>query len=212
MIDTELQEKTAMLHRLVQELKSAGRHDLLLQAIGVPTVEQLGIEIAKASLSRIVITHDWHILLPDYDKELELTPIHKAVYAFFLRHPEGLEFKQLSDYRDELTRLYTSVLETEMQPEKRGILRRRKKTIDPAQVRETIDRLVNPLDNAINEKCSRIKATLGTLVDKYQLPYYIIAGHAVKHVEGSTRTWFERKKVITIPRTLVTIAPSIAPN
>lgn len=208
MTDTELKEKTESLHRLVQELKAVGRTDLLLQAIGVPTIEQLGIEIAKASLSRIIVTGDWRILLPDYGKEVELTPVHKAVYVFFLMHPEGLEFKQLPDYRAELTRLYTSVLEAETQPERRGILRRRK-TIDASQVSETIDRLVNPLDNAISEKCSRIKAVLATLMDKYQLPYYIIAGHAVKHVEGSTRIWYERKKVITIDRTLVTLEPEV---
>lgn len=208
MTDTELKEKTESLHRLVQELKAVGRTDLLLQAIGVPTIEQLGIEIAKASLSRIIVTGDWRILLPDYGKEVELTPVHKAVYVFFLMHPEGLEFKQLPDYRAELTRLYTSVLEAETQPERRGILRRRK-TIDASQVTETIDRLVNPLDNAISEKCSRIKAVLATLVDKYQLPYYIIAGHAVKHVEGSTRIWYERKKVITIDRSLVTLEPEV---
>lgn len=189
-------------------MKAVGRTDLLLQAIGVPTIEQLGIEIAKASLSRIVVTRDWRILLSDYNKEVELTPVHKAVYAFFLKHPEGLEFKQLPDYRGELTRLYTSVLEAETQPEHHGILRRRK-TIDASQVKDTIDRLVNPLDNAINEKCSRIKAVLATLVDKYQLPYYIIAGHAVKHVEGSTRVWYERKKVITIDRSLVTLEPEV---
>lgn len=208
MTDTELKEKTESLHRLVQELKAVGRTDLLMQAIGVPTIEQLGIEIAKASLSRIVVTDDWRILLPDYGKEVELTPVHKAVYVFFLMHPEGLEFKQLPDYRAELTRLYTSVLEAETQPERRGILRRRK-TIDASQVSETIDRLVNPLDNAISEKCSRIKAVLATLVDKYQLPYYIIAGHAIKHVEGSTRIWYERKKVITIDRSLVTLEPEV---
>lgn len=203
MTEITLLQKAEQLHQLVQELKAEGRTDLLLRAIGKPAIEQLSIEIAKASLSRIVVTSDWRILLPDYNKELELLPVHKAVYVLFLRHPEGIEFKHLPEHREELTSIYKAILSVEKKNE--GLLRRRK-SIDETQVRETIDRLVNPLDNAINEKCSRIKSALATLVDKYQLPYYVIAGHAVRHVEGSNRTWYERKKVITIDRKLVSFA------
>ena len=33
--------------------------------------------------------------------------------------------------------------------------------------------------------------------------YYTISGHTQKHVAGSTRIWYERLKVITLPRHLV---------
>lgn len=36
----------------------------------------------------------------------QLQPVHKAVYLLFLVHPEGIEFKRLADYREELTRYY----------------------------------------------------------------------------------------------------------
>ena len=32
--------------------------------------------------------------------------MHKAVYLLFLAHPEGIEFKRLAEYREELTRYY----------------------------------------------------------------------------------------------------------
>ena len=78
---------------LVKQLHAAGRKDLLLKAIGAPLLEELRIEAAKAKLSRLVITEDYRFILADYQKEVELQPVHKAVYLLFLAHPEGIEFK-----------------------------------------------------------------------------------------------------------------------
>lgn len=66
--------------------------------------------------------------------EIEMQPVHKAVYLLFLAHPEDIEFKRLGDY---------------------------------------------------------------------MASYYIISGHTQKHVEGSQRIWYERLKVISLPRELV---------
>ena len=59
---------------------AADRRDLLLKAIGVPLLEELRIEAARGELSRLVITEDCRFLLVDYNKEVELQPVHKAVY------------------------------------------------------------------------------------------------------------------------------------
>ena len=67
----------------------------------------------------------------------------------------------------------------------------------------SVERLVDPLDNAINEKCSRIKAAFAAHVNQYSLPYYIISSHVTRHISGSHRIWFERKKTISLPRHLV---------
>ena len=46
-------------------------------------------------------------MLPDFGNvEVDLQPVHKAVYLLFLNHPEGIEFKRLAEYRDELRRWY----------------------------------------------------------------------------------------------------------
>ena len=63
----------------------------------------------------------------------------------------------------------------------------------------------NPLDNAINEKCSRIKKTILSMMDEYTASYYIISSHTQKHFEGSNRIWYERLKIITLPRELVVL-------
>jgi hypothetical protein len=176
------------LKRLVEQLQTAGRTDLLLKALGTPLLEELRIEAAKPHLSRLLITADFRFVLMDYDNlEIELQPVHKAVYLLFLAHPEGIEFKRLGDYRDELTRYYMTTA----------------RWMDRQKIEESVNHLTNPLDNAINEKCSRIKKAFSDVMDDYRASYYIISSHTKKHVNGSARIWYERLKVITLPRELV---------
>ena len=181
------EERALELKRLIEQLQAEGRTDLLLKAIGVPLLEALRIEAAKGRLSRLVITEDYRFVLEDYHKEVELQPVHKAVYLLFLAHPEGIEFKRLAEYREELTRYYMATA----------------KMMDKEKIIESVDHLINPLDNAINEKCSRIKKVFLDMMDEYTATYYIISGHTKKHIEGSTRIWYERLKIITLPRELV---------
>lgn len=181
------EELAQEVKKLVGQLQAEGRKDLLLHAIGVPLLEELRIEAAKGKLSRLVITEDYRFVLVDYEKEVELQPVHKAVYLLFLAHPEGIEFKQLADYREELTRYYMATA----------------KLMDKEKIIEGVDHLVNPLDNAINEKCSRIKKVFLDMMDEYTASYYIISSHTQKHVAGSSRIWYQRLKVITLPREMV---------
>ena len=182
------EEKAAQVKTLSTQLLAEGRTDLLLKAISVPILEQLRIEAARATLSPLVITKDYRFLLPDYgNREVQLSPIHKALYLLFLNHPEGIEFKNLVDHREELFALYRNV----------------GNRIDPDKITETVNRLTNPLDNAINEKCSRIKAAFSDLMDEYQADYYIINSHVKRHQGSSMKLWFERLKIINLPRELV---------
>ena len=182
------EDRALEVKRLIEHLHAEGRHDLLLRAIGAPLLEELRIEAARAKLSRLLITKDYRFFLVDMSRrEVELQPVHKAVYLLFLAHPEGIEFKRLGDYREELTRFYMATA----------------KMLDKEKILEGIDHLVNPLDNAINEKCSRIKRIFSDLLDEYTACYYIISGHAQKHVASSNRIWYERRKIIMLPRDLV---------
>ena len=182
------EEMAQQIKLLAEQLQRAERKDLLLKAIGgVSMLEELRIEAAKSRLSRLLITKDYRFLLTDYGKEIELQPVHKAVYMLFLAHPEGIEFKRLGEFREELTGYYEKTA----------------RLMDKQKIREGVAHLVDPLDNAINEKCSRIKNTLLQLMDEYTANYYIISGHSRKHIAGSARIWYERLKVITLPRELV---------
>ena len=186
--DRTPEERAAELSQLVRDLVAAGRNDLLLRSIGVSVLEELRIEAAKSRLSRLLITKDYRIILVDYDnKEVEMTPVHKAVYLLFLNHPEGIEFKKLSEYRDELLLYYMATA----------------RLMDKQTIIESVDMLVNPLNNSINEKCSRIKSIFLNMMDQYTANYYIISGHTQKHFAGSSKIWYERLKNLKIPRELV---------
>ena len=160
---------------LVEQLYGKGRKDLLLHAVGVPLLEELQMEAAKGRLSRLVITRDYRFILEDYHKEVDLQPVHKAVYLLFLAHPEGIEFKRLTDYREELLSYYMATA----------------KQMDKQKVMESVDHLTDPLDNAINEKCSRVRAAFVAEVDPSLADQYYIVGKSG-----------EAKK-ITLPRDLV---------
>ena len=180
------EEAALEVKRLTERLMAEGRKDLLLRAIGVPLLEELRIEAAKGKLSRLIITEDYRFVLADYHhQEVELQPVHKAVYLLFLNHPEGIEFKRLGNYREELLGYYLATA----------------RWMDKEKAEESVDHLVDPLDNAINEKCSRIKKAFLELMDEYRASYYLISSHTQKHIAG--RIWYERLKVITLPRELV---------
>ena len=170
MTDRTPEEIAVELSQLVRELVAAGRNDLLLRAIGVSVLE------------------DYRIILVDYgNKEVEMTPVHKAVYLLFLNHPEGIEFKKLCEYRNELLGYYMATA----------------KLMDKQTIAESVDMLVDPLNNSINEKCSRIKSIFLNIMDLYTANYYIISGHTQKHFAGSSKIWYERLKNVKIPRELV---------
>jgi hypothetical protein len=128
-------------------------------------------------LSRMVITKDMRILLPDYNNmEIKMEPLVKAVYLLFLKHPEGIAFKQLPDYREELTMIYNRLKPAGLTD--RAI--------------QSIEDVTNPMLNSINEKCARIRASFLCQFDDYMAKSYYIDG---QRGEG---------KKIALPRNLIT--------
>lgn len=145
----------------------------------VKTIKRLGFREEKLKnrivLSKLTIKKDSTVILSDYNKEVKMEPIVKAVYLLFLNHPEGIAFKCLPDYRKELADIYQKIKPL-------GLTERAIRSIED---------VTNPLLNSINEKCSRIRAILQTEVDASLLDQYIIIGKSG-----------EAKK-IALPRELV---------
>ena len=144
------------------------------------TIWRLGFHDDKLKhqikFSRITITKDCTVILTDYDnKEVKMEPMTKAVYLLYLRHPEGIAFKHLPDYRKELTDIYNRIKPLGLND----------------RVLKSIEDVTNPLLNSINEKCSRVKAAFLPLVDVSLADHYYIIG------KGG-----EEKKII-LPRNLV---------
>lgn len=100
-------------------------------------------------LSRLIITEKYDIILPDYhDMQIKMEPLVKAVFILFLRHEEGIVFKSLSDYREELHTIYLDICAKQESPVH----------LSAEKIRQSIDALTNPLSNSINEKCARVRA------------------------------------------------------
>ena len=76
------EEMAEQVRLLAEQLKMAGRKDLLLRAIGAPLLEELRIEAARTKLSRLQITKDYRFFLVDYDnKEVELQPTDEILHG-----------------------------------------------------------------------------------------------------------------------------------
>ena len=94
--------------------------------------------------------------------ELKIRPMAKTVLLLFLRHPEGILLKHISDYRTEMTADY----------------RRCMRSLNPDDVDRRIQRLLDIFSNELNVNISRVNAALSALVapDKEQL--YRVSGRA----------------------------------
>ena len=126
--------------------------------------------------SKMLITKDYSIVLQDFDNmEIKMEPLAKAVYLLFLNHPKGIRFKDLPDYRKELTNIYLKL-------KPNGLTEKAVKSIED---------VTNPTLNSINEKCARIRGAFVREFDNHIARHYYIDG-----LRGE-------KKKITLPRNLV---------
>ena len=143
------------------------------------TIWRLGFRDNKqknqVKLSRLTITKDYSIILSDYDREVKMEPLVKAVYLLYLNHPEGIAFKALPSFRNELTRIYSRLRPYGLNN----------------QAIKSIEDVTNPLLNSINEKCSRIRASFLTEIDPSLADQYYIVGKSGE------------PKKISLPRDLI---------
>ena len=107
-----------------------------------------------------------------------MDPLCKVVYILYLNHPEGIAFKDMVDYKDEML----------------GIYGRLSNRFDVEGIEESIDRLCNSVySNSLNEKVSRIKRAFRNTVDDRLASQYYIEGPAggVKKInlDRSLVTW-----------------------
>lgn len=152
----------------IEKLRQKGLESYLIESM---------FKNRKQKLSRLCITKDYQIYLPDYfGKGINLTPLPKAVFLLYLNHPEGIMFSYLPDFKDELMEIYKKI---------KGPF------FNSIEAQRSIDDVTNPLSNSINEKCSRIKAAFVSQFDDHLAKYYYIDGE-----RGEV-------KKIALPRTLV---------
>lgn len=158
-IDTDIKN-------MICKLKAEGIEQFVLQMM-VPINEKL---------SKVVITPQYDILLPSFgNMPIDMSPLPKALFLLFLKHDEGINFKDLDNYREELQTIYEKITNR----------------VSDSVISDSIAKITNPLDNAINEKCSRIREAFLKRMDERIAEHYYVIGE-----RG------EIKKII-LPRNLV---------
>jgi hypothetical protein len=117
----------------------------------------------RVPLSPIRITRGGKIFLTNFDnKEIKMPKVAKALYFLYLRHPEGIPFKALPDYREELLTYYKNISGRS----------------NVSDMEESIDKLLDPFGNGIHVTASRIKGAFLNVVHEHIARFYYLNGNA----------------------------------
>ena len=110
------------------------------------------------SPSRLEITpNTYHVLLPDYEREIHFTAQVKALYVLFLNHPEGIRMKEIADYKDEYKQLYFHLTNRS----------------DTDKLRGSVERLLDVCNpNALNVKKSQCNSAIYWAIPESALRHY----------------------------------------
>lgn len=155
--DINNDEKQKLYNILVKEVKEKIQK---LKEYGMSEKEITSLLHTEEPLLKLTISKNYRIFLGDNRVEVHMEPLVKAVYLLFLSHPEGIVFKDLPDYRRELTKIYSEVRPW-------GLSER---------ALQSIEDVTNPLLNSINEKCARIRKAFVNVLDSKCAEPYIIKG------------------------------------
>lgn len=147
-----VREKMMQVRTLIGELAEMGVSEEVLKDLAHP----------HRQLSRICITKDYRIYLPEFNNiEVDLTPLPRAVFILFLKHPEGIVFKEIGDYFIELLHIYKIIMGSKF---------------NEVRARASLSSLCDPIKNSLNEKCSRIREKFYEILSPDTAPMYCIAG------------------------------------
>jgi hypothetical protein len=157
----DMQNRAENIKEDIIRIREEGFWEVLVQILGQDIIDDLASKDNKSRVSRLIIKDNFNIILADYDNfEIKLTPLPKAVYILYLRHPEGIPFKMLSSYQAELLEIYKNISPRE----------------SIAKIEESIELVTDPTKNAINEKCARIKEAFTNELDAHIAKCYYING------------------------------------
>lgn len=93
---------------------------------------------------RVTQTYRIFILGGTTTSELVLRPLPKTIFILFLKHPEGIEFKELTLYREELLDIYSKV----------------SPRLDSEGLERSVDLLLSRRSNSFREHQTRLSRAL----------------------------------------------------
>lgn len=129
----------------------------------IPPKDTNVITCEKEEMSRIVIDKNGRIFLPSYSSmEVKMPYLPKTVFIFFLIHKEGIEFKSMYNYLQELYEIYQIVA--------------LEKNTEASKIRRSLENLVEPVNNRIYETCSIIRRSFSMVIPELLMEFYCITG------------------------------------
>lgn len=159
--------------RLKDELNYTGLHKIILDTLLKYN--------ANRELSRLYITARGEIILTDRNNtEVKMPAICKALYVFFLLHPDGMMLSHLNDHKEELYRIYRQISAYS----------------DDDQLRRAIDNLTNYVGATMNTNLSRIRKAFRDLIGDEAAIYLIKGekgGRKTIHLDRSLVVFEDRK-------------------
>jgi hypothetical protein len=158
-LDDDAKEVVQELENKLADLKDSGQLLFLIPVLK-DLLNKQSQKIDFNSISKIEIDYQNKIQLPYFKKEVELSHLTKAIYFLFLKHPEGINLKDIGNYKKELLTIYTSV----------------SNQLDYDKMAKSIDDIINLETKAIYTHLSRIKSAFYKIMDASFAKYYIVSG------------------------------------
>jgi hypothetical protein len=158
-LDEETKAFVKDIEGKLDELRDTGQL-LFLIPILKDLLNKQSEKIDFRSISKMKINYQNKILLPYFKKEVELSHLTKAIYFLFLKHPEGINLKELGKHKKELLTIYTSV----------------SNQLDYDKMSKSIDDVIDIETKAIYTHLSRIKSAYYKIMDASFAKYYIVSG------------------------------------
>lgn len=118
-------------------------------------------------ISKLVVNRYGSIVLADYRNCIvDLTPLEKTLFIFYLRHEEGCAYVDLMDHKDELLAIYSKV----------------SRSSSNGEIQRNIASLIDTREGSAREKVSKIKRKfINALGERLAEHYYIKAIPNGKH-------------------------------
>ena len=128
-----------------------------------------------------MVNNDLKIVLPNYNEvEVKMPAMCRTIYILFLKHPEGIALRDIAGHRANLESIY-SVVKPGRSEEK---------------AKESIDNLLDPMSNTLNEYISKINRCFKSCILNDKLAdHYCITGK-----RGETYRIDLAPELITLPK------------
>lgn len=126
------------------------------------TIDDLYVILrCRVKLSRLTITTSNKLYLTDFEnKEVKMDDLTKALYFYYLRHPEGATLKELYEHEDEILKYYSGITGRD----------------DMDGIRKSVKDLLDPYGNGRNVSLSRIKKAFRDVVGDPVAGFYYVDG------------------------------------